>query len=179
MDYTIKGFRYVASCSDQKSAERSIHWYLWELPKEITFLEGITINGSALLVGCRATDEDFWYGTATLSGDEDCIPCGNFENLHIERRNIPFSLTTKSFDFGSGAVKKITNGAYLYMDNFSTAKLSVLEGERVLAAKELPCQCINGDGIFASFKNITCRRLALNIQGEGPFSVGGFEIKAV
>lgn len=179
MDYTIKGFRYVASCSDQKSAGRTIHWYLWELPKEITFLDGVTINGKALLVGCRATDEDFWYGTATLWGDEDCIPCGNFENLYVERRSIPFSLRTKSFDFGSGAVKKITNGAYLCMDNFSNAQLSALEGERVLASKKLSRQCINGDSNFVSFRNVSFNHLALDIEGESPVSIGGFEIRAV
>lgn len=176
MDYTIKGFRYVASCSDQKNAGRSIHWYLWEFPKEITFLDGATVNGAAVLVGCRDADENFWYGTATLSGDEDCIPMGKYENLYVERQSIPFSLITKRFDFGSGAVKKYINGAYLYMENCDSAKISAFEGERVLASKEIkPNEKIN----FVAFKNISFNSLALGIEGKGCVSLGGFELSAV
>ena len=177
MDYTIKGFRYVASYSDQKQASRSIYWYLWQLPEELTLFEGATVNGEAVLIGCRATDENFWYGTVTLSGEEDCIPMGHFDTLYIEKRSISYSLKSKNFDFATARGKKFINGAYLYMGNKQPVTLSIIDGDNVLAEKTVP----EGSGAAprrVHLKNVPLSLCAIGLKGEGQIQLGGFELNA-
>lgn len=177
MDYTIKGFRYVASCSDQKQTSRSIYWYLWKLPEELSFSGGVSINGQAVLLGYRATDEHFWYGTATLSGEEDIIPVGKFGALGAEKREIFCSFRTKSFDFDFLKVNKFINGAYLSIGNKKPVAITLydLDEEKtctLIPADENPQATVKR----VSFYNTSLSHCALDFKCNGPVQLCGFEL---
>jgi len=177
MDFTIKGFRYVASCSDQKNTNRNIYWYLWQMPSEITWISGTTIKGEALLIGCRLSDENFWYGTATLSGEVDCIPVGRYENLSIEKRNIPCAFKTKSFDFNLPNVKKTLREAYLYIGNKEPVTLTIFDQDvpkvkTVIPANETGEVRLKSINFFTTALNLC----ALEFRCDGYAEFCGFQL---
>ena len=177
MDYTIKGFRYVASCSDQKQTSRSIYWYLWQLPEEIKCLAGITVNGEAVIACYHETYESLWYAIATLSGEEDYMLFGEYGSYSLVKSEISCGFKTKSFDFDSMSVKKFLDTAYLSIGNKKPITLKVFDGDDCKAKAVIPANP-NGEAQMKSVRlcNTALTHCAMDFECNGYTEFCGFEL---
>ena len=179
MDYTAKGFRYVASCSDQKKTNRGIYWYLWEFPNEIKFENAFKSGSDSVLICSRLDDECYWYGTAMLFGSEDCVPLGDFDSLRVKKAEINCFIKTKNFDFDESGINKFVKKAYLSIKNSGTVSVALYDGEEQRDKKEFALQ---SEGISTKelyFLNSRCREIALAVSTTGETKICSLQLEAV
>ena len=179
MDYTAKGFRFVATCSDQKKTNRGIFWYIWEFPKEIKFESAFTTGSDSVLICLRNDDDCYWYGTAMLSGSEDCVPLGQFDSLSINKTQIHCFIKTKNFDFDEMGINKFLKKAYLSIKNGGTVSVSLYDSDELKDQKEIS---FSGEQIVTKelyFLNGCCREFALSVCATGETKICSIQLEAV
>ncbi len=179
MDYTAKGFRFVASCSDQKKTTRGIYWYIWEFPEQIRFENAFSLGNATVLVCYRADEQCYWYGTATLSGSEDCVPVGDFDSLSVDKAQIQCQVKTKNFDFDEMGINKFLKKAYLSIKNGGMVSVSLYDSDELKDKKELT---FSGEQIVTKelyFLNSRCREIALSICATGETKICSIQLEAI
>jgi hypothetical protein len=179
MDYTAKGFRFVATCSDQKKTSRGIYWYIWEFPEEIKFENAFSLGDTTVLICFRADSDCYWYGTATLFGSEDCIPIGYYDSLSINKAQIQCLLKTKNFDFDEMGINKFLKKAYLSIKNGGTVLVSLYDSDELKDQKEIT---FSGEQIVTKelyFLNARCREIALSICATGETKICSIQLEAI
>ena len=179
MDYTAKGFRFVATCSDQKKTSRGIYWYIWEFPEEIRYENAFSLGSTAVLICFRIDNDCYWYGTATLLGSEDCVPIGYFNSLSINKAPIQCLIKTKNFDFDEMGINKFLKKAYLSIKNGGMVSVSLYDSDELKDKKEL---AFSGEQIVTKelyFLNARCREIALSICAIGETKICSIQLEAI
>ena len=179
MDYNVKGFRYVSTCTDQKSTNRNIYWYLWEFDERTKVLNAFSHFDDCVLITYEISDTTFWYGTAKLDGEVDCIPKGNFNNISIERIPINCFLKTKNFDFGEMGNNKYLKKAYLSIRNLNYVTVTLYDGEVVKDTKRfrIPQRDIFTKELY--FLNSRCTNISISVEATGGTEICSLQIEAV
>ncbi len=179
MDYTAKGFRFVATCSDQKKTSRGIYWYIWEFPEEIRYENAFSLGSTTVLICFRIDNDCYWYGTATLLGSEDCVPIGYFDSLSINKAQIQCLIKTKNFDFDEMGINKFLKKAYLSIKNGGMVSVSLYDSDELKDKKEL---AFSGEQIVTKelyFLNARCREIALSICATGETKICSIQLEAI
>ena len=179
MDYTAKGFRFVATCSDQRKTSRGIFWYLWYFPNQIKFENAFTTGSDSVLICSRNDSDCYWCGTAKLFGSEDCIPLGYFDSLSIDKAQIHCLIKTKSFDFDEMGINKFLKKAYLSIKNGGKVLVSLYDSDELKDQKEIT---FSGEQIVTKelyFLNGCCREFALSVCTIGETKICSIQLEAV
>ncbi len=179
MDYTAKGFRFVATCSDQKKTTRGIYWYIWEFPEALHYENAFSLSNTTVLICSRIDKDCYWLGTATLSGCEDCIPIGYFDLLKVTKAQIQCQIKTKNFDFDQMGINKFLKKAYLSIKNGGTVSVSLYDSNELKDTKEL---AFSGEQIVTKelyFLNARCREIALSICATGETKICSVQLEAI
>ena len=179
MDYTVKGFRYVASVSDQGKTNRNIYWYLWEFPEKFRVLSAFSFFDDCVLIASQISDDTFWYGTAKLFGENDCVVTGNYENLMVSNLPVECFLKTKNFDFGETGINKFVKKAYLSIKNNSVVAVTLYDGEIVKDTKKFS---LSENKIITKefyFLNSRCSDVSLSVSTTGETKICSLQIEAI
>jgi hypothetical protein len=179
MDYTAKGFRFIATCSDQKKTTRGIYWYIWEFPEQIRFENAFSFDDTTVLICSRIDNDCYWFGTATLFGSEDCIPIGYFDLLRVTKAQIQCQIKTKNFDFDEMGINKFLKKAYLSIKNGGMVSVSLYDSNELKDKKEL---IFSGEQIVTKeiyFLNACCREIALSICTTGETKICSIQLEAI
>lgn len=179
MDYNVKGFRYVSTCTDQKSANRNIYWYLWEFDEKTRVMNAFSHFDDCVLITSRMSDDTFWYGTAKLEGEKDCIPRGSFGGLEIGREPMSCFIKTKNFDFGEMGNNKFLKKAYLSIKNAGSVTVTFFDGEE---EKDTKIFTASKDKLTTKelyFLNPRCTDISLSVETVGETQIGSLQIEAV
>lgn len=179
MDYNVKGFRYVSTCTDQKNTNRNIYWYLWEFDKHTRVLNAFSHLDDCVLITSQMNDGTFWYGTAKFGGEEDCVPWGNFDNLEITKTPINCFLKTKNFDFGEMGNNKFLKKAYLSIRNKNNVAVTFYDGDEQRDVKNFT---VSGDSLSTKelyFLNSRFFGASLSVETIGETEICSLQIEAV
>ena len=179
MDYTAKGFRYVSTCSDQKSTNRGLFWYCWEFPEQIKFEDAVLCGDDSVLVCSRVDDDCYWYGTVALSGDEDLIPLGGYEALQFKAEAINSFLKTKNFDFDESGINKFLKKAYLSIKSDSAVTVTLYDA---IEPKDTKVFNTEKDAFSVKelyFLNSRCREIALSVAATGKVQICSLQLEVV
>lgn len=149
-----------------------VKWYIWDFGS-IKML-GAEKSGEKQRFFCTGSDGKILY-SAVLSGENDTDICYASGVSVINTREIPCSVTTKCFDFGSPAVKKLIENILLSVS--SSGKLDIaLNGKHFdrlrLGTPDIDCGC----GAFKSVKIIPhlfgTQSLCMTFSSDSGFSLG-------
>lgn len=149
-----------------------VKWYIWDFGG-IKML-GAAKSGEKQRFFCTGSDGNILY-SAVLSGENDTDICIGGEGYVINTRKIPCSVTTKCFDFGSPAVKKLIDNILLSVSSCGELDIA-LNGKHFdrlrLNNPDIDCGC----GAFKSVKIIPhlygTQSLCMTFSSDSGFSIG-------
>lgn len=150
----------------------NVKWYIWDFGS-IKVLGGAK-SGKNQRLFCTGEDGFILY-SAALSGESDTDICLGTGVPVLNTRKIPCSITTKSFDFGSMATKKLIESILLSVSSVGELDIA-LNGKHFdrlkLDTPDTDCGC----GAFNTVKIIPhlygTQALCITLSSDSGFSLG-------